>query len=147
MISLAHLSIFKILQGGEAYYVEPNILTFSNHGCNGGYNVQSGLELLAYPLISIVTEQNVTESDFLEMEGEGSTFDPYYDRHYQQIELGYVEATKDISPGEEIFSNYLFYTTSSAKEFYKEAQVLKRICSGDEVGLITMSEQKHADDS
>ena len=48
---------------------------------------------------------------------------------------------QDISAGDEIFSDYLFYTLASAEAFYKESQVLKRICNGDEVGLITKNER------
>ena len=126
-------------QGG--YFVEPTILTFVNHGCNGDHNIIFGLEPLKFPQIHNLTEQNVKLTDY---KANMPLFNPYFDRRYKYMKGGYIESIKDIYPGEELFSNYLFYSTSSPESFYDEAQHLKRMCSGNEVGLVTLSEQKNA---
>lgn len=115
-------------------------MTFANHGCNGNYNIFGSLEPLQYPGYHNHTEQTVTLSDF---QTYSPIFNPYFDRHVRRLECKFVEVFKDINPGDEIFSNYLFMTTSSPELFFEEAEVLKRICSGDEIGLVTQMEQDH----
>jgi hypothetical protein len=112
-------------------------LTFCNHGCNGTYNIDSA-ELMEYKEDRFFTEQDVEKSDFPSKSD--SFYSPYSDRRYLQSEVSASIAVKDIYAGEEIFSDYLFYTLSDAESFYAETQVLKRICRGEEVGLITKSE-------
>ena len=119
--------------------VEPNILSFSNHGCNGTYNV---IDSSARPKIinnHHLTEQNAKMSDY---PPDGPIFDPYHIRHLKHLD--YIEAMRDINSGEEIFSDYLFFSSASAEDFYEEVEVLKRICNGEEVGLITQNERSES---
>lgn len=126
------------IQGQPGYYIEPTVLAFANHGCNNGHNILFGLEPLKYPQIDNLNEENVELADFkIYM----PIFNPYFDRRYKQMEGGYIEAIQDLNPGDELFSNYLFFATSSPESFHNEAKHLKRMCSGDEVGSITVSEQ------
>ena len=114
--------------------VEPNILSFSNHGCHGTYNVIDSNGLQERVNERHLTEQNAKPSDH--HKEDSFIFDPYHARHLKH--QGYIEAISDISPGEEIFSDYLFFSDKEA--FYEEVQVLKRICNGEEIGLIAKSE-------
>lgn len=123
--------------GEGHYYVEPNVLTFSNHGCNGTFNTIDGTSDKKFQQRRHLTEQNAEPSDFSSF---NFILNPYYERHLHHMEMGYIEASRDVYVGDELFMNYLFYTTSSAQDFYEESQALKRICNGDEVGLITLNE-------
>ncbi len=125
--------------------MEPNVLTFSNHGCKGSYNIIDRLTKHSKHshYNPNLTEQNAEITDFPKPI---PIYNPYSDRHIHHEEVSSLEAMVDIKAGEEIFSNYLFYTTSSAEAFYNEAQVLKRICNGEEVGLVTLSEAEHSAD-
>jgi len=118
-------------------------LTFSNHGCNGSYNIIDALSVTRNAERDDLTEQNAEITDFPKLH---SIFMPYVDRHMHHMEVAWLETLRDIKAGEEIFCNYLFFTTSSAEKFYEETQVLKRICNGEEVGLITLSETKQSSD-
>ncbi len=134
--------------GWDSYYVEPNILTYSNHGCNGTYNIDSKHIIHLKSSLSRshnddnghpnFTEQNVEQSDFpLNLR---PLYSPYHDRHLHHKEVIWNEAIKDIMVGDEILSDYLFFTMYSAEAFYEESKVLKRICNGVEVGLVTKNE-------
>ena len=90
--------------------------------------------------VSGLNEQTAKMSDYPPA---NPIFDPYYSRRYLELEVSWIEASKDIKAGEELFSDYLFFTTSSVEAWYEETQVLKRICNGEEVGLITKSEQSN----
>lgn len=130
------------LMGEQSFYVEPNVLTFVNHGCHGSSNIDNMSKIFHSKKSGrIFTEQNVEKSDF---PSPRPLYSPHHDRHLHHNELSGVIAVRDISAGDEILSDYLFYTMGSAEEFYQEAQVLKRICNGDEVGLIAKSEHSNS---
>lgn len=124
--------------GLDSYYVEPNFLTFVNHGCNGSYNVDTQSSMGYKNHQHQMTEQTVTQSDFPTLRPQ--VYSPYLDRHLHHKEVMWNEAIEDIPAGNELLSDYLFYTTYDADAFHKEAQVLKRICNGQEFGSITMNE-------
>ena len=124
-----------LIQGFSSYMVEPNILSFSNHGCNGTYNVLDSGSFNKEINGRHLTEQNAELSDYPQS---GPIYNPYLDRHIKALD--YIEAIADINPNEEIFSDYIFFSSSSPAVFYKEAQHLKRICRGEEIGLISQNE-------
>jgi hypothetical protein len=127
--------------GWDSFYVEPNILTYSNHGCNGTYNIDAKYIIhlkSRYSDDQNFTEQNVKQSDF--PSNLRPLYSPYYDRHLHHKEVIWNEAVKDIMAGDEILSDYLYFTMYSAEAFYEESKVLKRICNGEEVGLVTKNE-------
>jgi len=127
-----------VSKGSDAYMVESNVLTFVNHGCNGDYNIDSYTGIEKKKNKAFFTEQNVTHSHFPKKRR--PFFSPFLDRHVHLYDVDLNEVTRDIKAGDEILSDYLFYTDSYENSFFSESQVLKRICNGEEVGLITKAE-------
>ena len=132
-------------QGGYGYYVEPSILTFSNHGCNATFNTyeHKSFKLLLTGELTLLTEQNAT-SDDINNYGDfhyspDELFDPFTDRHPSHADLSYMVATRDIKAGEELFSDYLWL--DDLEEWYDAVLDLKKICSGEKVGSITEKER------
>ena len=125
-----------IKKGGAEYFVEPSIMTFSNHGCNGTFNVLNWMTYKAWVNgvegVLSVTEQNATIEDYDTYE---TVYDIFRDRHVVQGALSYDVAGRDIKAGEEMLCNYIFYGKT-----YEEALDLKSVCSGEDVGFITKSE-------
>ena len=116
-------------------------MTFSNHGCDGSFNVLDWTTYEAWirnDKWSIVTEQNAT-MDFYEPFRE-DVYDIFTDRHIPHSALTYTVAARDIKAGEEILSNYVFYVTD-IDHWVKEVEDLKRVCRGEDVGFITKSER------
>jgi len=127
-------------------FVEPNFLTYVNHGCNGSNNVDySEMYEIKMQMKPDLTEQNTEPSDFGLLATKSIIYSPYRDRHVFHEEVKSDIVVKDIVAGEEVFSDYLFYTTENQAEFYKEAQHLKGLCNGEEVGLVTQKELSHQD--
>ena len=111
-------------------------MTFVNHGCNGTFNI---IEWNSYVQKYFLTEQDVTPGDYSDWRAE--VYDLSSDRHQYSSGLGYSVATRDIKAGEEILSNYVFYT-SEEHLWWEDVMSIKRICSGEEVGFITKTEQE-----
>ena len=137
--SLTHLQ-----KGGYEYFAESSIFTFSNHGCNGTFNV------IDYPPgeweegewgegewdEDIVSEQNATLSDLQHyLDADVPLFDIFAARH----KLNFIfYARSDIKAGEEILSDYLFLSIYGMQNpWLKETDLLKRVCRGEAVGGIT----------
>ena len=137
-----YLTLFVSIdqKGAKEYFVEPSIMTFTNHGCNGTFNA---LDWKAYENWveghkgAIVSEQNATADKFEEYREE--VYDMFADRHIKNVALGYNVATRDIKAGEELLDNYVYYV-SSRDEWFSESKELKDICNGVDVGYITKSE-------
>lgn len=90
--------------GDVGYSVEPSILTFTNHGCNGTYN--QGLPMP-------VTEMNasLTEMPTILDESYAETYfyDPFTDRSLM-LHMHVNEHTlRDLKAGDELLDNYLSY--------------------------------------
>jgi len=127
------------MKGGEEYFVEPTIMTFSNHGCNGTFNI---IEWSSEKEPDALTEQTATPSDYEEHAPfQREFYDIFYDRHIAHNALTSEVAKRDIKAGEEILSDYLFLI-SSESEWNDYAKVLKRICNGEEVGDIAQAEEE-----
>jgi len=128
----------SLLRGEDTYLVDSSILTFINHGCNGTYNVDIGTSS-SVTKDYYITEQNASIQDREDQKGE--TYDPVTDRRdgggWAVIDI----ALRDIAAGEEILCNYVFFTEDSA--WLKELNTLKKICNGEEIGLIVKSEMEH----
>ena len=148
--SLTHsIRLFSLQKGGYEYFAESSIFTFSNHGCNGTFNV------IDYPPgeweegewgegewdEDIVSEQNATLSDlqhFLDTDVPG-VFDIFAARHKLNADVSY--ARTDIKAGAEILSNYVFLAIEH-NFWLKEIDLLKRVCRGEAVGGITAYEER-----
>ena len=134
-------------KGGYEYFAESSIFTFSNHGCNGTFNV------IDYPPgeweegewgegewdEDIVSEQNATLSDLLHAL---DTYVPVFDIFAARHKLNFnFYARTDVKAGAEIFSDYLFLVTEQ-NAWLKETDLLKRVCRGEAVGDITANEER-----
>jgi hypothetical protein len=127
-------------QGGEEYFVEPTIMTFTNHGCDGSFNILDWKTYEAWirnDEFAIVTEQNATIDMYEPFRDE--VYDIYTDRHISHSALEYTVAARDIKAGEEILSNYVFYGCDG-EAWLSEVEDLRRLCLGEDVGFITKLE-------
>jgi hypothetical protein len=125
-----------LTQGLPAAGVDPGIMTFVNHGCNGTYNVGAHL---------IVNEMTMKVGL-----GPGGVYDdgneiyhPYAERQFPQWECQSFVALRDINAGEELLDNYLVFGGSEDLSSWDDnLQELKHICSG---GIGSVSEYEAED--
>jgi len=127
--------------GDDSYYVDAGYLTFTNHGCNGTYNVA------AVEKNKAITEQNAKESDRGNLHSDPSfqesnwlTYNPARDRQLHRINAKIETALVDIKAGDELLTDYLDF--SEWDSWFPDVQDLKRICDGKDVGFITEKERK-----
>ncbi len=139
------LQFFSRKKGGISYYVDSSLQTFVNHGCNGTYNVGPATLGLS-KLDEKITEQNAQESDYAIYSGvsEWLAYNPVRLRHIHHYSTTAETALVDIKAGEELFTDYLDFTEEEL--WWEEVLELRRICNGEAVGFITMTEQSHKDE-
>ncbi len=112
--------------------------TFVNHGCNGSFNIAGSPSKVE----QTITEQNANESDQYSFRNDDIDWENYNPsrlrrlHHYNAI---FEVALKDISAGEELFTDYLDFV--EGEDWWEEVQELKRICNGKDVGYITKREK------
>ena len=107
--------------------VDPGILTFVNHGCNGTNNID--------PIINITETSDDFDSIRLAVEGsdDWSIYDPALDTTQH---VGVVIASRNVITGDEILGNYLFYYTDGSEEAVNGYVLyLRGLCMGD-VGFV-----------
>jgi hypothetical protein len=90
---------------GEAgFSVDPSIMTFINHGCNGTYNMGT---------VTSVTEMNADHDemplDIYENVLESYVYNPFIDRNHHTYLNGYDVLLRDVKAGEELLDNYVTY--------------------------------------
>ena len=122
-------SQISYVQGKISSGVDPGIITFANHGCDGKFNVGANL--------------NETEAT-IEL-GQGPTkvyrrkssnvFDPFLERHFSPSHCADFVTHRDIEVGEELFDNYIVFGGSDEEDFETNLVELKALCSGG-VGTI-----------
>ena len=112
-------------------------MTFVNHGCNGTFNIDDK-DLLNEDDPWGITEQNATPED---RSDDRDVYDPFVARHLISYDSQHSNALRDIKAGEEILCNYLHFTDAN-DEWFEEVEILKKICNGEEVGLITQAEEE-----
>ena len=116
--------------------VDPGIMTFVNHGCDGTYNIGAKL--------------NETEAS-IEF-GQGPTtvfgnhlysvsFNPFADRHFPKWDCAGFVVHRDIEKGEELFDNYIIFGSKDWEEFESNLADLKTLCSGGVGKVIEYEEQ------
>ena len=133
-------------KGGREYFVESSILTFSNHGCDGTYNIMDWDEDNRWVNGNegaIVTEMNATVDDYEDFRD--NVYDIYTDRHNAHSALTYSVASRDIKSGEEITSNYVSFT-SDFEAWLDDVKDLMIICRGEGVGIVTKTEAESKSD-
>ena len=129
-------------KGGTEYFVEPSILTFVNHGCNGTFNMLDWSAFRSWRNDKegvIVTEMNATVDDYESYRE--NMYDIFTDRPIAHSALSYAVASRDTKAGEEIT---IFYV-SGLEAWIQQSEDLKSICSGETPGFITQTESDSKD--
>lgn len=113
--------------GESSNVVDPGVITFVNHGCDGSNNV--GLKMN-------VTEMNadVDVAPYeLEMRSfEDYFFNPYFDRQHWTIESAFDTLKVDVKAGDEVLDNYLnFYVN-----WQEAVTTLRAECQGIATGSV-----------
>lgn len=122
--------------GDAGFSVDPSIMTFINHGCNGTYNMGT---------VTSVTELDADPIDFppelLNYILETTVYSPFIDRNNLVYLNGHDFLRRDVLKGEELKDNYLSYLNEynwqSGLADYK-AQCLRQAS-----GAITEYERQH----
>jgi len=107
-----------------SYGVDPGILTFVNHGCNGSYNVGAKLSETESTVELGRGPTGIYSDDTYEV------YNPFLERHFPQYECGKFRALRDIEAGEEIYDNYLTFGGDDLEEWEENLRDLKTVCSG-----------------
>lgn len=125
--------------GDIGYSVEPSILTFINHGCNGTY-VQ-GLKMDVTEMTADLKEMpeilanNVPETAF---------YNPFVDRNHLLLMHAMERTLRDVQAGEELLDNYLNYFTEVNWE--SSVKDLRAQCQSQGVGAINRYEDAQETD-
>lgn len=117
---------FLLLQGLPAGGVDAGIMTFVNHGCNGTYNVGTGLEVHEMTMELGRGPEGVYDA-------ENEVYHPFNERQYPHWDCQGFVALRDIGPGEELLDNYLVFGGGDGddiEDWDKNLRELKNLCSG-----------------
>jgi hypothetical protein len=90
--------------GEPGFSVDPNIMTFINHGCNGTYNMA---KRLPYTELDVMEERMPPEIAFEPIDS--SVYNIFIDRSIFILTNAYDRLTRDVKAGEELLDNYLLY--------------------------------------
>jgi hypothetical protein len=113
--------------GDPSAGVEPGLLSFVNHGCNGTYNVGTPL-----PYHELTVERGL--GPYVYFDGENDVYNPFEERHFPLFGCETFVALRDILPGEEILDNYLtFGGGGDSHDWEDNLEDLKHICFGGTV--------------
>jgi hypothetical protein len=69
-------------------------------------------------------------------------FDPLTDRHLEHMQSSYEGVISDVSKGQELFCNYVFFTTANTWKY--NILELRSQCRGEKVGTVVEIEGKKA---
>ena len=122
----AHINLhFTNVQGMIGIGVDPGIMTFVNHGCDGKYNIGAKLNETE---ASIEFGQGPTKvfGDHLDSDA----FNPFAERHFPMWDCASFVAHRDIEKGEELLDNYIIFGGKDWEEFEANLADLKTLCSG-----------------
>jgi hypothetical protein len=127
------IALLVILQGPLAVGVEPGILSFMNHGCNGTYN--TGHRWIETEL-TIELGQGPPDIAWDEF----PVYHPRASRHFPFVPHDLSTVLQDIEPDTELLDNYLTYGGVEDMQYWDEnLRDLKLMCSGG-IGSITRYE-------
>lgn len=116
--------------------VDPGVMMFCNHGCNGTFNL--GDRYFAnYNEANIDSNQPPPPKSIFLL---GSAFSPAAERNLRQMLTTADKTNRDINEGEEILCNYLEYI-GSASHWEEDIRGLQGQCAGTELGEISAYEQ------
>lgn len=125
------------MQGEPAAGVDPGILTFVNHGCNGTYNVGARLQVNEMTMkIGLGPEGIYDDSNEI--------YHPYIERQFPQWDCQGFVALRDIEAGEELLDNYLVFGGGEDVHTWDDnLKELKNMCMGG-AGSVLEYEQENS---
>lgn len=112
------------------YVIDSGIALFSNHGCNGTYNV--GVPGTVHTEMSVDLQHAVGDAVDHDL-----IFSPFVERHIRQT-LIQDTTLRDIKEGEEILSNYLDFIGDS--EYWEQEVMAQRAVCAGAMGEIAVNE-------
>jgi len=83
--------------------VDPGILTFINHGCNGSNTMG------ATSVTEMTADPNEMADEFMNDPVESAVYDPFVDRNHWIYLNAHDSRTRDVVAGDELTDNYLSY--------------------------------------
>lgn len=118
--------------GASSWSIDPSIICFMNHGCNGTYNINSK---------NAVTEMNADPDTKPSGKDpmEESYYNPFLERNHMIYMHGYDITNSDIKSGGEILGNYMDYI--DFEDWKEEVEYLKAECLGQAVGEVKEYEE------
>jgi hypothetical protein len=120
--------------GDDGTVVDSGILTFTNHGCNGTYNM--GQSLSSHEMTALDASGNIQPPLELLQDDKHTIYDVFYDRSHWIYESGSDVMRVDVAAGSELLDNYLpFYV-----DWEEGVEDLRSQCQGQAVGLVTAYE-------
>ena len=119
--------------------VDSTIATYINHGCNGTSNFGDIDEFLCVedPACTLVSENSYELSNGMKSDVKRiNNMSFAYNRHDTFLNSGFDIALRNVSSGEEILTNYLYYATND-DDFNAGIHDLKQQCRGAKQGEVT----------
>lgn len=117
--------------GNTCAGVDPGILTFINHGCNGTYNV-------GIPLNETEATLKVGSGSQRMYERSLDGYNPFAERRFPLWFCEDYKTLRDINRGDELFDNYIVF--GGKDNWDANLQELQEICSGKS-GTVSLYEQ------
>jgi len=117
--------------------VDPGILTFLNHGCNGTYNYGANFSFHEFTPGMVNGPKSFFESNRI--------YDPRSDRIFPNWELTRDILLRDVKAGQEILDNYLTY---GGRGYFLDRELnlkeLRDICTDQGLGIIQKYEEEQS---
>jgi hypothetical protein len=122
------------VKGEKTSAVDPGIMTFVNHGCDGSYNTGPKTPY---------TELNFKDINTARTHGEEyDIYNPYTQRHSAFGDCSSSVVLSDIEAEEEVLCNYLVLYDGENK--LEAIEVVKSMCSGERPGDVASYELESA---
>jgi hypothetical protein len=124
---------------------------FGFEGCNKTFNYgplfyvfdrKAGVEESEHEYMMISEEEANPDEPLLNPEDRKDLFDPLYDRHLEHMQSSYEGIVSNVSKGQELFCNYVFF--SSDETWNYNIHQLRAECHGQSVGTVVEVEGVHA---
>ncbi len=120
-------------------------------GCNKTFNFgplfyvfdhEAGVAESELEYMMISEEEANPDEPLLDPEDLKDLFDPLYDRHLEHMQSSYEGIVTNVSKGQELFCNYVFFSSDETWKF--NILQLRSECHGESVGTITEVEGEEA---
>ena len=128
-----------MVTGEPAFLVDPGILTFNNHGCNGTYNVGRQMNVT-----ELTADPKVFRTELREDPLGVAFFNPSLDRQHWIESSGFDFLHVSVEPGTEILDNYLAFILE--EQWQLGVEQLRAMCTQQELGSVSAYEEGTAAD-